>query len=123
MPPAAPAADGGGGSAGGEEGAMLFYCAYTWFPRTRPEEVWERVILQHEAGANQPERIRGWYDLAGGGAGFLIVETDDLRDLTAILRPYMDLMSWDVRAIAQNDYATTIQQIREALAQLAPGGG
>ncbi len=97
---------------------MLFYCAYTWFPGTRPEQVWKRVIGQHEANANQPERIRGWYDLAGGGAGFLIIETDDLRDLTAILRPYMDLMSWDVRAVSANDYATTIRQIKEALAQM-----
>ena len=66
---------------------MLFYCAYTWFPNTRPEAVWERVIHQHERGANAPELIRGWYDLAGGGAGFLIVETDDVRELTAMLRP------------------------------------
>ncbi|MDQ3467439.1 MAG: DUF3303 domain-containing protein [Chloroflexota bacterium] len=97
---------------------MRFYCAYTWFPRTLPEEVWARVIHQHEAGENQPDRIRGWYDLAGGGAGFLIIETDDLRDLTAILRPYMDLMSWDIRAVSENDYETTIQQIRDALAQM-----
>ena len=98
---------------------MIFYCAYTWFPGTRPEQVWERVIHQHEANANQPELIRGWYDLAGG-AGFLLIETDDLRDLTAILRPYMDLMSWDVRAVSANDYPTTIRQIKEALAQMRP---
>jgi len=97
---------------------MLFYCAYTWFHGTRPEEVWERVIGQHEARANRPDLIRGWYDLAGGGAGFLLIETDDLRDLTAILRPYMDLMSWDVRAVSANDYETTIQEIKEALAQM-----
>ena len=101
---------------------MLFYCAYTWFPGTRPEQVWKRVIDQHEAGANQPERIRDWCDLAGGGAGFLIIETDDLRDLTAILRPYMDLMSWDIRAISRNDYDTTIQQIRDALTQMGGAG-
>ena len=97
---------------------MLFYCAYTWFPKTKPEEVWERVIVQHERGANAPELIRGWYDLAGGGAGFLIVETDDVRELTALLRPYMDLMAWDVRALSENHYGRTIQEIREALAQM-----
>src|SRR4029453_8350801 len=73
---------------------MLFYCGYTWFPNTRPEEVWERVVHQHERGSNAPELIRGWYDFAGGGAGFLIVETDDVRELTAMLRPYIDLMAW-----------------------------
>jgi hypothetical protein len=34
----------------------------------------------------------------------------------------MDLMSWDVRAIAQNDYATTLRQIRDALAQMPSAG-
>jgi hypothetical protein len=97
---------------------MLFYCAYTWFPKTKPEEVWERVIVQHERGANAPELIRGWYDLAGGGAGFLIVETEDLRELTSMLRPYMDLMAWDVRALSENHYDQTIQEIRDALAQM-----
>ncbi|MDQ3694296.1 MAG: DUF3303 domain-containing protein [Chloroflexota bacterium] len=99
---------------------MLFYCAYTWYPATRPEQVWRRVIAQDEARANQPERIRGWYDLAAGGAGFLLIETDDVRDLTAILRPYMDLMGFDVRAVSENQYERTIEEIRTALAQM-PG--
>jgi hypothetical protein len=101
---------------------MLFYCAYTWFPRTRPEQVWRRVLHQHEAGANQSDRIRGWYDLAGGGAGFLLIETDDLRDLTAILRPYMDLMSFNVRAVSENNYDQTIAEIRSAVAQMPDEG-
>ena len=100
---------------------MLFYCAYTWFPNTQPETVWRRVMHQHEQGANAPELIKGWYDLAGGGAGFLLVETDDLRELTSLLRPYMDLMDWDVRALSENRYDETIQQIRDALAQMPEG--
>ncbi|MDQ2653352.1 MAG: DUF3303 domain-containing protein [Chloroflexota bacterium] len=100
---------------------MLFYCAYTWFPNTRPETVWRRVIHQHEQGANAPDLIKGWYDLAGGGAGFLLVETGDLRELTAMLRPYMDLMAWDIRALSENRYDETIQQIRDALAQMPEG--
>ena len=82
--------------------------------------------MTQERGANAPELIRGWYDLAGGGAGFLIVETDDVRELTAMLRPYMDLMAWDIRALSENRYDVTIQQIRDALAQMggaaAPNG-
>lgn len=97
---------------------MIFYCAYTWFPNTRPEVVWRRVMHQHEQGANAPELIRGWYDLAGGGAGFLLVETEDVRELTAMLRPYMDLMAWDIRALSENRYDETIAQIREALRQM-----
>jgi hypothetical protein len=97
---------------------MLFYCAYTWFPNTRPEEVWERVIHQHERGANAPELIRGWSDLAGGAAGLHSVETEDVREITAMLRPYIDLMAWDIRALSENRYDRTIQEIRDALAQM-----
>jgi hypothetical protein len=91
---------------------MLFYCEFTWFPGTTREEVAERVVAQHDAGANNPDRIKGWYNLAGGGAGFLIVDYDDIPSLTAFLQPYMDLMSFDVRAINQLDYGDRIDQLR-----------
>ncbi len=91
---------------------MLFYCEFTWYPGTTREEVAQRLIEQHDAGANNPERIRGWYNLAGGGAGFLIVEYDDIGELTAFLQPYMELMSFDVRAINQLDYDERISALR-----------
>ncbi len=91
---------------------MLFYCEFTWFPGTSREEVAERVVEQHDAGANHPERIKGWYNLAGGGAGFLIVDYDEIGELTAFLQPYMDLMSFDVRAISELDYDSRIQDLR-----------
>ncbi|MDP9359504.1 MAG: DUF3303 domain-containing protein [Chloroflexota bacterium] len=91
---------------------MLFYCQFTWFPGTRRAQVAQRVVQQHDAGANNPERIRGWYNLVGGGAGFLLVDYDDPRELTAFLQPFMDLMSFDVRAITENDYAATIEELR-----------
>ncbi len=91
---------------------MLFHCQFTWFPGTTREQVAKRIVQQHDAGANHPERIRGWYNLAGGGAGFLIVEIQDAKDLAPFLQPYMDLMSWDVRAITENDYASTVEEMR-----------
>ncbi|MEZ4564833.1 MAG: DUF3303 family protein [Thermomicrobiales bacterium] len=72
------------------------------------------------SGRERAELIKGWYDLAGA-AGFLLVETGDLRELTAMLRPYMDLMAWDIRALSENRYDETIQQIRDALAQMPEG--
>ncbi len=96
---------------------MLFYCEFTWFPGTTREEVAQRLIEQHDAGANNPERIMGWYNLAGGGAGFLIVNYDDIGELTAFLQPYMELMSFDVRAITENQYDATINQLREVAKQ------
>jgi hypothetical protein len=91
---------------------MLFHCQFTWFPGTSREEVARRVLQQHDAGANNPDRIKGWYNLAGGGAGFLIVDYDDIRELTAFLQPYMDLMSFDVRAISELSYEGRIEQLR-----------
>ena len=91
---------------------MLFYCEFTWFPGTTRVEVAQRVVEQHDANANNPDRIKGWYNLAGGGAGFLIVDYDDITELTAFLQPYMDLMSFDVRAINQLDYSDRIDQLR-----------
>jgi hypothetical protein len=92
--------------------SMLFYCQFTWFPGTSRENVAKRVVQQHDAGSNNPDRIKGWYNLAGGGAGFLIVDYDDIRELTAFLQPYMDLMSFDVRAISEIDYKERIEQLR-----------
>jgi len=78
---------------------MLWYCAFTWHTHTTYQQVARRIVEHHDAGKNNPERIKGWYNMAGGGAGFLLVETDDPREVTAFLQPYMDLMSWDVRAV------------------------
>ena len=96
---------------------MLYLCEFTWFPGTSRAEVARRVVQQHDAGANRPERIQGWYNLVGGGAGFLIVNYDDPHELTAFLQPYMDLMSFDVRALTQNEYEATIAQLREVAKQ------
>ena len=96
---------------------MLFYCQFTWFPGTTRAQVAQRLVQQDDAGANNPERIKGWYNLAGGGAGFLIVDYDDPRQLTAFLQPYMDLMSFDVRAITENDYAGRVDELRQVARQ------
>lgn len=83
---------------------MLFYCEYTWQPHAAADKVRARFKQQHEAGTNHPERFKGYYGLAGGGAGFIIVDVADHRALTPMLQPYMDLVSWDVRAIYEIDY-------------------
>jgi hypothetical protein len=98
---------------------ILYSCAFTWFPGTTRAEVAQRVVAQHDAGSTHSERIRGWYNLVGGGAGFLLVDYDDPQARTAFLQPYMDLMSFDVRAITENEYAATIAELRR-VAQTAP---
>ncbi len=88
---------------------MIWYCRFTWYPGTTAGNVRERVLRQHEAGTNHPEKFRGWYNLAGGGAGFLLIETDYVHELSDILQPYMDLMSWDVHAVYSLSYEETIR--------------
>lgn len=96
---------------------MLWYCPFTWFPNTTRTQVAQRIVQQHDAGQNYPERIQGWYQLAGGGAGFLLVEVDDPRDLTRFLQPYMEFMSFDVRAVYPLDYDHEIEELRKVAQQ------
>ena len=92
---------------------MIWYCRYTWYPGTTNEKVRERVVMQHDAGTNQPSMIKGWYNLAGGGAGFLLIDTEDPRQLNQVLEPYMDLMAWDVHGVYQLEYNQAIQEFKE----------
>jgi hypothetical protein len=92
---------------------MLFYCRFTWSPGTSREAVGRRLLEQDDLNANHPERIRGWYTLAGGGAGFLLIEAETPQDVSEIVEPYMDLMTWDVHAVAANDYNATIAAMRQ----------
>lgn len=92
---------------------MLWYCAFTWYPGTKRQEVAQRLIQQHEKGAHSSQQIREWYNLAGGGSGFLVIETNSPQELTSMLQPYMDLMSWDVRAVYPLNYDEQIQRIRQ----------
>lgn len=91
---------------------MLWYCKFKWHPNTTREQVAQRIVHQHEIGANHPEHIKGWYNLAGGGAGFLLVEVDHPQELTAFLQPYMDLVDFDVHAVYALDYEKQIEELR-----------
>lgn len=93
---------------------MLWYCAYKWHSHTNRQKVAQRILEQHQSGGGRrPESLKGWYNLAGGGAGFLLVESNDAREVTAFLQPYMDLMSWDVHAAYPLDYDQQIQELQK----------
>jgi hypothetical protein len=93
---------------------MLWYCRFKWYPHTSVMQVRKRVLEQDAAGTNQPEKIKGWYNLAGGGAGFMLVEGEE-RDVTHLLQPYMDLMSWDVHAAYALDYDKMIADFKKEM--------
>jgi len=96
---------------------MLWYCGFTWHPATTREKIAARVVQQHDANENHPENIRGWYGLVGGSAGFLLIETEDFREVTAFCAPYADLLSWNVRGVYALDYEDTILSMRSIVAR------
>lgn len=98
---------------------MLWYCRFKWHSGTTGDQVRRRVVEQHEAGTNHPEKIRGWYNLAGGGAGFLMIETNDPRELNEIIEPYMSLMSFDVHAVYELPYQDTVRAFKERVSARA----
>lgn len=53
-------------------------------------------------------------DLAGGGAGFLLVEADNPQEVNDFLMPYMGLMVWGVRAVNALEYDQVIARFRQA---------
>ena len=95
---------------------MLRLCSLTWFPHAKREQVAQRVVHQHDMGNNHPERIKGWYNLVGGGAGFLLVESADPDEVTAFVQPYMDLISFDVRGVYQLDHQDRLEELRQIAA-------
>jgi hypothetical protein len=96
-----------------EEQTMLWYCRFRRLPGATPEQVRQRLLLQHAAGTNQPERIRSWYNVDGGAAGFVMIEADDLSDVNAILDPYRDLLGWDVDAVVERHYHALVKVLLE----------
>ncbi|GAA4097122.1 MULTISPECIES: DUF3303 family protein [Actinomadura] len=91
---------------------MMWYCRFRYQPGVRAEDVRHRVLEQHDKGLTHPEKIRGWYNLAGGGAGFMLLETENPQELTEMLEPYMDVVNWDVHAVYELPYEQMIDHFR-----------
>ena len=99
---------------------MLWYCRFQWYPGVTREQVAKRILEQHQAGGNRRrEIVKGWYNLTGGGAGFLLLDCNDPREVTAFLQPYMDIISWDVHAVYSLDYDQEIQRLQQVVHQPA----
>jgi hypothetical protein len=48
----------------------------------------------------------------------MLIETDEPRELTDMLQPYMDLLSWDVHAVSEQvSYEETIESFRRRAAE------
>lgn len=71
---------------------------------------------------NKQEHIRGWYNMVGGAAGFLLIESSDPQQVDEFLLPYMDIMSGDVRAVNALDDIAAIDRLCQST-QTATGSG
>ncbi len=94
---------------------MLFYCRFTWYPGTSRDVVARRVVEQDKIDNSFASRIKSWHTLVGGGAGFLMIEADKPQEVSEILEPYMDLMSWDVHAVTSNSYKEKVAELKRQL--------
>jgi hypothetical protein len=95
---------------------MLYLCEYTWQPGKSAEEIGRRFLELSET-EDPALTFRNWYVIVGGGAGVVIVETDDPTAINRALTPWMDLVSWDVRAVFETTMEETRQATRERLGQ------
>jgi hypothetical protein len=53
-----------------------WYCRFTWYPGTTTDKVRVRVTSSTRLARTGRRRF-GWYNLAGGGAGFLLIDAGD----------------------------------------------
>lgn len=44
-----------------------------------------------------------------------MIEGDKPQDISEILEPYMDLMSWDVHAVTSNTYKEKVAELKQQL--------
>ena len=95
---------------------MLYLCQYTWQPGKSAEEIGRR-FMEVSQEQDPALKVRACYVLVGGGAGVIIGETDEPEAINRALMPWMDLVSWDVRAVIETSSDEVMQRIREQLAQ------
>ena len=94
---------------------MRYLCQYTWQAGTTAEAVGQRFLDLHQHNSGPPPGLtfESWDELVGGGAGAIIVSTDDPRRVNEALVPWMDLVSWDVREVIASSYDEILQRMQE----------
>jgi hypothetical protein len=95
-----------------KETTMLYHCAYTWNQGTTAEQV-RQLLIDTPDSVGEGVQVRGYYPFVGGGAGVVLVETDDPDALRTFLVPSMGLIRWDVRAVTEGDLEQEIAAARQ----------
>lgn len=96
----------------------LYQCTWRW-PGTgdsseRRVRFGEALLAADRENPGLERMIRGWYAYPGEWAGFLIMEADSGEDLSAALRPFTGLMTWDVKPLVAQDYGATKRRLTQA---------
>jgi len=92
---------------------MLYSCQYTWHPSTTLDQVRRQQSTLGPLLESSGVTVRGYYGLVGGGAGFLLLETDDSQAVNNLLVPMMGALAWDVRQVVERDLAKELQECAE----------
>jgi hypothetical protein len=93
---------------------MWWYCGYHALPKVRASDLGRRFLRQHDAGSNRPANLRGWFTFPTGVAGFILIEADTPKEVTAVLEPYSRLVEWRVEAIAELNYNQVLEELRRS---------
>jgi hypothetical protein len=49
----------------------------------------------------------------------MLIDTNEPHELTEVLQPYMDLVSWDVHAVYELPYETMVEDFRKQLEKVS----
>jgi hypothetical protein len=98
---------------------MWWYCGYRALPKVRASDLARRFLRQHDAGTNQPASLRGWFAFPSGLAGFVLIEAETPREVAAIVEPYARLVTWDVQAVAEQNYNQVHEELRRSTGRAA----
>jgi hypothetical protein len=90
---------------------MLYYCQYTWHPGATLKEVRRQQAGLAPVLEQSGIKVRGYYGLVGGGAGFLLLEADNPQAINDLLVPTMQHLAWDVRQVIERDL---MKELRES---------
>ena len=93
----------------------LYRCDWQWPPRTALRDPLERdkdFARVFQAAPSPEGLIKAWYTYPGKAAGFLLVEASSHEELAQLLRPYTELMEFDVIPVQTVDLSTARQRFR-----------
>lgn len=96
----------------------LYQCIWRW-PGTgdsgeRSRRFGQALLAADREVPTMQEMIRSWYAYPGEWAGFLVIEAERPEDLSAALRPFAGLMTWEVKPLIPQDYAETKRRLTQA---------